>query len=196
MAESGRRDGLKIRCPSGRVGSIPTFGIEAAARKRGSDRVDGSGVGLRAVGMRFLVPVLVALWMSSAASAARPPDPCALLTNAQVTKAIGYKVALHSSGPGLTPFYRSCTWSGPAIGFTQSRPSLMLQTSRLSKARFLEGAQGHVLIAGLGGPGYELMDGNIVLAWRDGVALMFELVQAQTTPKSTLVVVSQALAKL
>ncbi len=146
--------------------------------------------------MRFLVPVLLALSAVSAASAARPPDPCALLTNAQVTKAIGYKVALHRSGPGLTPFYRSCTWSGPAIGFTQSRPSLMLQTSRLSKARFLNGAQGHALIAGLGGPGYELMDGNIVLAWRDGVALMFELVQAQTTPKSTLVVVGQALAKL
>ena len=84
---------------------------------------------------------------------------------------------------GLTPFYRSCTWSGPAIGFTQSRPSLMLQTSRVSRAKFLEGDQGHALIAGLGGPAYELMDGNIVLAWRDGVALMFELVQAQTTPQ-------------
>ncbi len=146
--------------------------------------------------MRFLVPVLLALSAVSAASAARPPDPCALLTNAQVTKAIGYKVALHSTGPGLTGLYRSCTWSGPAIGFTQSRPSLMLQTSRLSKARFLNGAQGHALIAGLRGPGYELMDGNIVLAWNDGVALMFEFEQAQTTPKSTLVVVGQALAKL
>lgn len=146
--------------------------------------------------MRFLVPVLMALWMASAASAARPPDPCPLLTNAQATKAIGYKVALHSTGTGLTGFYRSCTWSGPAIGFTQSRPSLILQASRSTQAQFLKGAQGHALIAGLGGPGYELMDGNIVLAWRNGVTLMFEFDQAQTTPRSTLVVVSEALAKL
>jgi hypothetical protein len=146
--------------------------------------------------MRLLVPLLLALSAVSAASGARPPDPCALLSNAQVTKAIGYKVELHSTGPGLTGLYRSCTWSGPAIGFTQSRPSLILQASRLAKAKFLKGAQGHALISGLAGPGYELMDGNIVLAWNDGVALMFEFEQAQTTPKSTLVVVSQALAKL
>jgi hypothetical protein len=160
------------------VGSIPTFGIDT----------------LDAVGMRFLVAVTLSLSLVSTASAARPPDPCALLTSAQVTKAIGYKIALHTSGG--SGFYRSCTWSGPAMGFIQSRPSLMLQANRVTKAKFLQGAAGHALIGGLGSPGYELMNGNIVLAWRNGVALMFELDQTQATPKSTLVVVGQALARL
>jgi hypothetical protein len=160
------------------VGSIPTFGIDT----------------LEEAGMRFLVPVVLALSVVSTASAARPPDPCALLTSAQVTKAIGYKVALHTAGG--TGLSRSCTWSGPAIGFTQSRPSMMVQANRLSKAKFLQGAAGHDLITGLPGPAYELMNGTIVLAWRNGITLMFEFVQTQATPKTTLVVVGNALAKL
>ncbi len=146
--------------------------------------------------MRVLIPVVLALSVASTASAARPPDPCRLLTSAQATKAIGYKVALRTEGAGLTGLYRSCTWSGPPMGFLQSRPSLMLQTNRVSEANFLKGAAGHPLIAGLGSPGYELMNGNLVLAWRKGVALMFEFDQAQTTPKSTRAVVSNALANL
>jgi hypothetical protein len=145
--------------------------------------------------MRVLLPLILALSVAPIGFAgSKPPDPCTLLTSAEVTKAIGYKVQMHTTGG--SGFYRSCTWSGPAIGFTQSRPSLMLQANRLTKARFLKGAAGHALISGLGGPGYELMNGNIVLAWRNGVALMFEFAQAQATPKSTLVVVSDALANL
>ncbi len=146
--------------------------------------------------MRFLIPVVLALSAVSTASAARPPDPCGLLTSAQATKAIGYRVALRTEGTGLSAFSRSCTWSGPPMGFMQSRPSLMLQANRVSEATFLRGAAGHPLIAGLGGPGYKLMNGNIVLAWRKGVALMFEFDQAQTTPKSTRTVVGNALANL
>src|SRR3954471_19706434 len=46
---TGRRAGLKIRCPKGRVGSIPTFGTRAPAR-RGS-----AGAGLNGA----VRPVLV-----------------------------------------------------------------------------------------------------------------------------------------
>ncbi|HEX4518815.1 MAG TPA: hypothetical protein VH063_04450 [Gaiellaceae bacterium] len=145
--------------------------------------------------MRALLALGVALVIAPAgAAASKTPDPCGLLTSAQVTKAIGYKVQGHTAGGNALS--RSCTWSAAPIGFTQSRPDLMLQASRLTKAKFLSGAAGHAPIAGLGGPGYELMNGSIVLAWRNGVALMFEFVQTQATPKSTLVVVSNALANL
>ncbi len=146
------------------------------------------------MGTRLVLGLVLAVSLAWPATAgASRLDPCRLLTNAQVSKAIGYKVQERAAGGNrLMP---SCIWSGPAIGFLQTRPGLMIQARRMSEAQFMKGSLGSgTPIAGLGGPGYEMMNGTFLFAWRNGVALTFEFSQTQATPTTTLVLVSTALA--
>jgi hypothetical protein len=143
---------------------------------------------------RIVVALALALSLvGSATAGASRLDPCGLVTNAQVSKAIGYKVQERAAGGNrMAP---SCKWSGTPIGFLQTRPSLMIMARRMTESQFTKGSGGAgTPIVGLGGPGYEALNGAFVVAWRHGVALTFDFTQTQATPKTTLVLVSTALA--
>jgi hypothetical protein len=65
-------------------------------------------------------------------AAARPPQACTLLTNAEVAKVFGEKVELRTvTGVG------GCKWSGLPLGtFTSAHPQLILFVGQVTKARF------------------------------------------------------------
>ncbi|HEY4348181.1 MAG TPA: hypothetical protein VGM80_11380 [Gaiellaceae bacterium] len=142
---------------------------------------------------RIAVVGLMALVLIPAASSARAaPNPCSLLTDAQVTKALGYKVQSHSAGG--TALARSCTWSGPAMGYSQTSPTLIVQASLGSRARFVRAVARETPLQGFGGNAYVAMDGALIDAWGNGVTLLFSFDEGATTPKTTIALIRLALA--
>ena len=113
--------------------------------------------------MRCVLLAALALGLAPAAMAvAAPPDPCALLTNTAVTTALGYKVQDHTSGGNR--LVRTCTWEGPAIGYSGTHPRLMVQASRMSEAAFNKGHRA-APVPGLGPTSFEGLGGSIVSVW-------------------------------
>lgn len=143
--------------------------------------------------MRFVLLAALALGLAPAAMAvSETPDPCALLTNAAVTKALGYKVQDHtSSGSRLV---RTCTWEGPAIGYSGTHPRLMVQASRMSEAVFNSGHRAGP-VPGLGPASFEGLNGAYVSVWQRGVNLTFQFTQASPTSTSTVALVKIALKR-
>ncbi len=144
--------------------------------------------------MRSALLAALALGLVTAATAvAEPPDPCALLTTAAVTRALGYKV--QDPAPGGNRLVRTCTWEGPSIGYRGTHPSLTLQASQLSRTAF---NRGHLTgpVPGLGPASFEVLNGAYVSVWQGGVNLTFVFTQASTTPKLTVALVKTALKHL
>jgi hypothetical protein len=82
-------------------------------------------------GARQLLPLVLALAFAPAA-AARTPNACALLTNAEVAKAFGEKIETRTAASAGV-----CTWAGLPIGtFTTAHPQLTLFVGTVTKARF------------------------------------------------------------
>jgi hypothetical protein len=114
----------------------------------------------------FLVGlVLVALTAVSAAagSPTTAPNPCKLVTAADVKAVLGAAVGrgkLQSLG-----LYRSCTYT------TKSLVTVIVQTRPLSKADFVKSAKANPPpvkpVSGLGGPAY-YAGGATLLVWRHG----------------------------
>jgi hypothetical protein len=123
--------------------------------------------------MRWLVAsVASALVFSPSASASGPlPNPCLLLTTAQVAPAVGGHVQAHAlSGNRL---YRTCVWTGAPQGYSQSRAQFIVSLSRVSISRFVAGEQGSKppsqAVSGLGTVAFS---SNVGLAvWKKGIAL-------------------------
>ena len=86
--------------------------------------------------VRLLLVVCAAAVLAPSAPA-RTPDPCALLSNAEVADAIGSRVADRTAnGSGL---YRTCRWTGTnraKPGFHPTRRTLMLTVAPGTRAQF------------------------------------------------------------
>jgi len=124
--------------------------------------------------MRYLFLVALALTLVPTASAAHPPKPCVLLTNAQVDTVLGSSVAERSlSGNGK--FY-TCTWLGPPEGSFDSHPSVMLTTRFLSKAEFVHEAQtmSGSEVSGVGSVAFVALSGATLQTWQGGLVLEFD----------------------
>jgi hypothetical protein len=112
--------------------------------------------------------------LTPTASAALP-NPCLLLTNAEVAKAIGNKADTRiPNGNGRD---RICTWTGPPLGtFTSFHAELVVQVTRQTKAQFDKGAeatQGAVRIRGAGDTAYTSRGAQWFLeTWQNGFALL------------------------
>lgn len=101
--------------------------------------------------MRWLLAVGAAAALAPAASAGLP-NPCTLLTNAEVAKVLGSKVvARAASGNRL---YTSCTWTGANLGgYAPTHRSLAIQVSQSTKAQFEKTARtlpGAIRVTGVG----------------------------------------------
>lgn len=132
------------------------------------------GAGLGSPVTRRLALVPLALLLTPAASAALP-NPCVLLTNAEVAKVIGNKAETRTpSGNGR---FRMCSWTGPPLGsFSESHAQLLVQVTRETKAQFEKVAnatQGAVRVRGAGDSAYATTGAAKYLeVWQKGYALM------------------------
>jgi hypothetical protein len=131
--------------------------------------------------MRWLLPFAVALVWSPGALAGSLPSPCALLTNTEVAKALGSKVAYRTDQHG------TCTWNGVALSaYTSANATLSLSVTRASKTAFRKGeleSAGAVSISGIGQLAYATPRSNVafLVVWKDGVAL-YVLVSGVVSP--------------
>ena len=86
-----------------------------------------------------MLPVVLALIFVPAASAGLP-NPCGLLTNAEVAKALGSKIV--SREPTGTGRYRTCTWTGADLGgYAPMHRTLMVQVTSATKTQFDKSAR-------------------------------------------------------
>jgi len=134
------------------------------------------------------------------AASARLPNPCVLLTNAEVAKGFGDKIQNRTAdGP-------SCTWNGVPYGtFMTSTPTLTLDVSQVTKAQFkksavaivpgaepgtMEREQG-LLVKHIGDLAYSLATGQELIVWYRGTMLDLSS-NALVSPLET----AKALAKI
>jgi hypothetical protein len=124
--------------------------------------------------MRRLMPVALALALAPSASAALP-NPCALLTNAQVAKIFGSKVETRTVGGNR--LYRTCTWDGPGLGtYGGTHPQLMLQVTHGTKGQFDKSAKrtpGAVRVNGLGEAAFTANNDQMLYVLQHGTLLSF-----------------------
>jgi hypothetical protein len=108
--------------------------------------------------MRLLL--LFALFAAVAAPTASAglPNPCTLLTNAEVANVLGSPIETREvSGNGK---YHTCKWTGKNLARPDALPSqrsLMVQLTASTKARFLKGAKetpGSIRVNGIGEAAY------------------------------------------
>jgi hypothetical protein len=120
----------------------------------------------------LLLAVMLSVAFPVSAFAIAPlPNPCSLLTSKQVAPAVDGTAQTHSETGD--PFGPTCTWTGPPMGYMQTRTPFMLQIFRLSKARFSAAYQrvqtGTSPVPGLGDVAYS-GQGSLAV-WKDGLAL-------------------------
>jgi len=102
------------------------------------------------------------------------PNPCSLLTAAQVVPTIGGKVQSrvlgHSYGAYGPP---TCTWTGPSMGYMETRETITVQLSRVTKAKFnfinLQSIPPATPISGVRALAYSSPSG--IAVWRAGAAI-------------------------
>jgi hypothetical protein len=134
---------------------------------------------------RWLIGLVLALTFVPAASAGLP-NPCTLLTNAQVAKAFGSQIANRTSG-GNGGLGRSCSWTGVPLGpATSAHGQLMVQVAPMAEAQFMreaKRAKGGLAVRGVGELAYSVMNGGFIFVWQRGIELtMFaSYVSSQTT---------------
>jgi hypothetical protein len=122
------------------------------------------------------------LFVSNAS--ARLPNPCALLTNGEITKAFGDKLQSRTADDPS-----SCTWNGVPLGtFTTVAPSLMLGVAQVTEAQFEKAAiaivpgaepgtmerERGVLVKHVGDLAYSMANGTDFIVWYRGTMLDFE----------------------
>ena len=129
--------------------------------------------------MRLLAIVGAVLLLSPSALCASTPKACALLTNAEVAKALGSKIASKQTvtfggGPNDTCQWTGVNLSGPNAYATHR--TLTVTVGETTRAKFLEFADAtpHVVrIRGLGQLAYSQGNGNLdeLVVWQSGHVL-------------------------
>jgi hypothetical protein len=132
--------------------------------------------------------VVVAGLVPAHSSAAAATNPCTLLTDAQVAKAIGSKVA---SKQIVTPEggkgSKTCQWSGVNLSSANTyaiHRSLMITAAEISRAQFLKFAnesQSAVRVNGIGQIAFRQGNGAITFlnVWQNGHSL--EVIAGEVT---------------
>jgi hypothetical protein len=148
--------------------------------------------------MRALLAVVLALALSPVASAGLP-NACALLTNAEVAKAFGAKVANRTSA--TNGLYRGCTWDGaPPSSFTSYHASLHLDITRITRAQFEKLARktpNAVPVHGLGEAAFsQYAAGEFLAVWHKGVVLNFALSGGSSPLATAKTLARSAVARL
>jgi hypothetical protein len=146
--------------------------------------------------VRAVVVAALALVLVASAPAALP-NPCRLLTNAEVAKVLGTKVAIRVRDDR---FERACVWSGPTLGpFTSGRPEVRLGFSRRSRKQFEQIARSTTgtPVRGIGDEALWL-DGNVEMLWfwSRGLAFTITLGDVQNLRSPVQIAKQLALAAL
>ena len=147
--------------------------------------------------MRWLCLILLALAFVPAASAA-VPNPCALLTNAEVTKAFGGSIESRSAQGNR--LYRVCTWVGHSLGaYSSARSSVVVQTNRMSNKAFVKQANqvpGAVPLHGIGQTAYLANNGERLGVWQQGIVVTLSLAYVSSPSQSVKSLARIALKRL
>ena len=157
-----------------------------------ASRAGSYGFGIRCL----LLSIALSLVFSTSAFATAPlPNPCTLLTNAQVGPVLWGSVQTRvRGGNGFEP---SCTWTGPPEGYMLFRETLTLDVFRITKARFdfsnLESIPPATPFSGHGVHAY-LSNGGLQ-AWQGGIAIEMDASYANVYPYKTLHLAQIALTR-
>jgi hypothetical protein len=109
------------------------------------------------------------------------PNPCALVTNADVSAALGSKIAFRDV-PDLGGRGRSCRWTGRSLSrsdYYEVRRMLLVLVSPSTRAQFERSSHqpGAVKVAGAGGVAFaDRGPTRVVHVWRDGLTLLIQAV--------------------
>jgi hypothetical protein len=147
--------------------------------------------------MRLLLSVVLALTFVPAAAAGLP-NPCTLLTNAEVATAFGAKV--QSRVGESHRFGRSCAWEGVPLGsFTSAHASLRVDIAHVSRAQFLKNAKkakNAVPVHGIGDLAYaQYIAGQSLTVWRHGIWLSLDLTGVSSPLASAKALARSAIAR-
>ncbi|HEY3920589.1 MAG TPA: hypothetical protein VGL76_00575 [Gaiellaceae bacterium] len=131
----------------------------------------------------FAVTMLAvfALMLVQSAAGAATPNPCRLLTNAEVAKAIGSKVASRQTVHYAGERGHTCEWQGVNLSSASSyavHRSLMIMATDVTRAQFLKSAnlsQGAVRVDGIGQVAFREGNGNVTFlnVWQNGHSFSF-----------------------
>jgi hypothetical protein len=146
---------------------------------------------------RLLASILVALALAPGAAAA-VPNPCTLLTNADVAKVFGAKIASRV-GDG-NRLHRGCTWNGiPAGSFTSYHATLRIDVAQISRAQFdtiAKKTKHAVPIRGLGEAAFSsYMAGEFLAVWHSGIYLAVELTGGSSPVAAAKMLAREALTR-
>ncbi|HEY3921140.1 MAG TPA: hypothetical protein VGL76_03405 [Gaiellaceae bacterium] len=118
---------------------------------------------------------LLCLLASSASAAGPLPNPCALISKAQVSGILGSKIV--STAPAGNSLYRSCAWTAKSIAPTGVEPvqrALRIQIARSTKAAFLQQADHQPnaqRVAGVGQAAWTARPTNALNVYSNGFTL-------------------------
>ena len=148
----------------------------------------------RLIAASLLVASLAAPAFASTAKGL--PNPCSLLTNAQVAPAVGGKIQRHSATRDR--FSRTCTWTGPPIGYMQTSQSFTLQLGRVSRSTFIREQLGSIpqpteiqskgILAFLSNSG--------LCVWKNGLELQMDSPYATVYPENAVALAKDALTRV
>jgi len=119
--------------------------------------------------VRLLLVVYLALALVPTASA-RTPGPCSLLTDHEVSTALGRQVANQTSYPGLAP---SCLWTGMPLTNQYGQSSLNLTVSQEPEKMFVkfEHRSGGQAVKGVGNTAVWVPKIHQLSAWYRGYSI-------------------------
>ena len=147
--------------------------------------------------MRLLLSAVIALAFAPTATAVLP-NPCTLLTNAEVATAFGSKI--QSRAGESYRFGRSCAWEGVPLGsFTSAHASLRVDIAQVTRAQFLKNAKkakNAVPVHGIGDLAYsQYVAGQSLTVWRHGIWLSLDLTGVSSPLASAKALARSAIAR-
>jgi hypothetical protein len=144
-----------------------------------------------------LLPLLLVFTFTQTAFADPVPNPCALLSTAQVASLLGTKVQSHTATSGHGQ--RTCTWKGSPGGYNPSQVSVTLSVNLSGKSAFLHTAKtipGAVRVAGLGTFAFSANGGFSLFAWQHGYAIGLSGTFVKVYPDQAKTAAAAALKRL
>lgn len=124
------------------------------------------------------------------------PNPCSLLTSNEVAPAVGGKPqSMRGDLPGRAKLIHACTWLGPPMGFRRLSGQLIVQVSRMTKARFLTtNSLQAAPISGMGDPAFATHVG--LELWKNGIAVGLYSQYLLVNPQNGRALARAALSRL
>jgi hypothetical protein len=141
----------------------------------------------------------LAVGVDGAAGARALPNPCKLLTKAQVSTLVGGKVATAAFSKSYGEL--TCTWSSPPLGLYRDHQTFSLSLFHATKAELKQIARKSIPpwspVRGVGAPAYGSENaGGELEAWKHGTIVDVEGPLVQVYPHDTILLLRRALAQL